>query len=114
MSSNRAEHSTQQGANSQHATLDAGRLPHTFGGILGRAVRGAIHAGGGHLGRPSRSMLHAGNRASAASGSHQAPPDDLAGPAAQQLKILQDIYNLMTGAGINVIVKNPDLQARFG
>jgi hypothetical protein len=100
-------------ASAQHRLGDAIRLSHGFGGVIGRAIRGAIHVGG-PLGGPSRSILHAGNRAGAAGELRHAPPDDLAGPAAQQLRILQDIFSLMSGPGINVIVKNPDLQARFG
>jgi hypothetical protein len=114
MSSHRAEHSAKHAATSRKVTREVGRLPHGIGGILGRAVRGAMRASGGRIGEPARGMIQAGNRAGPGRGLHETPPDDLTGPAAQQLKILQDIYNLMSGAGINVIVKNADLQSRFG
>jgi hypothetical protein len=35
-------------------------------------------------------------------------------PAAAQLKVQQETFALMTGPGINVVVKNLDQQARFG
>jgi hypothetical protein len=35
-------------------------------------------------------------------------------PAAEQLKVQQDTFALMTGSGINVVVKNLDQQSRFG
>ncbi len=34
-------------------------------------------------------------------------------PSAEQLKVQQETYALMTGPGINVVVKNLDQQARF-
>ncbi|HKD37345.1 MAG TPA: hypothetical protein VKB78_11110 [Pirellulales bacterium] len=40
-----------------------------------------------------------------------AAPNDA---SSEQLKIQQDTYALMSGAGINVIVKNLDQQSRFG
>jgi hypothetical protein len=40
-----------------------------------------------------------------------APPNE---SSSQQIKIQQDTYALMSGAGINVVVKNLDQQSRFG
>jgi hypothetical protein len=40
--------------------------------------------------------------------------DESTKPAAEQLKVQQETYALMSGAGINVVVKNLDQQARFG
>jgi hypothetical protein len=71
-----------------------GRLPNSFGGAFARAVRGAVPRGGGT--RPQSAL------------------NELTDPTAQQLKVLQEIYSLMTGPGINVIVKNLDVPARFG
>jgi hypothetical protein len=35
-------------------------------------------------------------------------------PATEQLKVQQETFALMSGAGINVVVKNLDQQSRFG
>jgi hypothetical protein len=39
--------------------------------------------------------------------------NESAKPAAEQLKVQQETYALMTGQGINVVVKNLDQQSRF-
>jgi hypothetical protein len=40
--------------------------------------------------------------------------NESAKPAAEQLKLQQETFALMTGQGINVVVKNLDQQSRFG
>jgi hypothetical protein len=94
MSGHTSKHSAKHATDLRQPTVGIGRLPHGFGGVMRRVIRGSVSGFGG-----VRS---------------QSATSELTNPAAQQLKILQDIYGLMTGPGINVIVKNSDLQARFG
>ena len=114
MLSNTSKHFAQHATESHHATGPTGRSPHGLGAMVSRAVRGAMHVGSSHPGAPVHGAIRASGVRGVGGGLPQSAPNDLAGHAAQQLKILQDIYNQMTGSGINVIVKNTDLQARFG
>src|SRR6266699_1049710 len=98
MPHNTSKHSAQHSASPSHPAPAPGRLPHGFGGLVSRAVRGAVHEGNGRLREPVRGALRGNGLRGVGGALPQSAPNDLAGPAAEQLKILQDIYNLMTGA----------------
>jgi hypothetical protein len=75
--------------------------------------------GGGHLGSVDLGDLAGGAfRFSDLPGFSRAPlpttSNESTKPAAEQLKVQQDTFALMTGQGINVVVKNLDQQSRFG
>ena len=104
MSSATSRSSAKHAADLPHPTGANGRLFRGFGGIVSRAIRGASVTG----------ELRASSLPRRGGGLPRSTANELGSPETQQLKVLQDIYNLMTGAGINVIVKNADLHARFG
>ena len=104
MANELAKHFAKHTTGSHHGTGANGRLLHGFGGIVSRAIHGASATG----------ELRASSLPRRGGGLPRSTAIELDSPETQQLKVLQDIYNLMTGPGINVIVKNPDLQARFG
>jgi hypothetical protein len=104
MANELAKHFAKHTTGSHHGTGANGRLLHGFGGIVSRAIHGASATG----------ELRASSLPRRGRGLPRSTVNELESPETQQLKVLQDIYNLMTGPGINVIVKNPDLQARFG
>jgi hypothetical protein len=87
---------------------NVGRPLHGFGGALGRGIRGALYTGHRYGAEATRGATQPAG-AGAGGGAVEAVSQ-----TAQLLRVLQDIHGLMSGQGINVIVKNSDLQARFG
>ncbi|HEV2970693.1 MAG TPA: hypothetical protein VGY55_12050 [Pirellulales bacterium] len=94
-----------------HSTDAAGRMPHAAS-IANRAGHGARHLGAAGFGAPAGGFRFS-DLPGFSGGLPQPAASDPGNNAAQQLKTQQDIYALMTGQGINVVVKNPNPQSTF-
>jgi hypothetical protein len=82
-------------------------------GLAHGALRGAAHLGAAGFGGADGGGFRFSDLPGFGGGLPQPAANDPGNNAAEQLKIQQNIYALMTGQGINVIVKNPNPQSTF-
>jgi hypothetical protein len=95
-----------------HSPETAGRAPRAAS-LANRAAHGTRHLGAAGFGAADGVGFRFSDLPGFGGGLAQPAANDSGNNAAEQLKVQQEIYALMTGQGINVIVKNPNPQSTF-
>ena len=96
----------------RHFAKQASQLPHRA--IAPQAMLGARPFGSIGLGDFAGGAFRFSDLPGFGHAPLQSTANESTRPAAEQLKVQQETFALMSGPGINVVVKNLDRESRFG